>query len=155
MIIANIRTYSYDFYTFIMVVVGDFVLILEDLCNFINFCYSCRFWVIFIVLSIILSKSCDMTCIHDSLIDTLPKEFFYSLCSRFGERDWNREIFLHSNWKINFSYDSPISEEVEELFIENFAIDNLFIDVKEVGSLVYDAIKSHDNIPYDYFSLIH
>jgi hypothetical protein len=42
------------------------------------------------------------------------------------------------------SYKSHIGGEVEESVNENFAVNNMYIDDEEVGSLVPDAIESYD-----------
>ena len=59
---------------------------------------------------------------------------------------------------LNSSCKSYIYEEVEESVGEYFAVNNMFIDDEEVGSLVFDAIESYDITSYDCvspFPLIH
>ena len=66
--------------------------------------------------------------------------------------------YVSSNKDLNSSYKSHIGEEVKELYGENFAVNNMFIDNDEVGSLVSDAIESYDITSYDCVSpspLIH
>ena len=112
----------------------------------------------FIVPSIMVYESSDLTCANDSYVETLPKEFL-SLCAQAFEQEVKiMHSNVNSNKDLNSSYKSHIGEEVEESLGEKFAVNNKFIDDEEVGSVVSDAIESYDITSYDCVSpspLIH
>lgn len=98
----------------------------------------------FIVPSVMVCGSLDMTCANDSCVETLPKEFL-SLCAQAFEQEVEiMHLNVSSNKDFKSSHKSHMGEDVEESLGENFALDNMLIDDGEVESLVSDAIESYD-----------
>ena len=107
----------------------------------------------FIIPSIMVYESSNMTLTNNSYVETLLKEFL-SLCAQALEKEVEiMHSWVSSNKDLNSSYKSHIGEEVEELLSEHFVVNNMFIDDEKVGSLASDAIEFYNITYYDRVSI--